>query len=54
MRTGICSICGRAAVLFICQLCGRPICQKCMIDGVCVECRRGRRIKKEIRKDIRK
>ncbi|MDI9396142.1 MAG: hypothetical protein QM426_12375 [Euryarchaeota archaeon] len=40
----MCSICGRPAKLYTCQLCGKLACSKCMDlrKSVCIKCAGGR------------
>lgn len=42
---GICAICGRAAKLYTCSLCGILVCEQCMDHrkGVCLHCAHGKR-----------
>ncbi|MDD3043042.1 MAG: hypothetical protein PHW56_08910 [Methanosarcinaceae archaeon] len=42
---GICAICGRAAKLYTCPLCGKLVCGQCMDlrKGVCLHCTYGKR-----------
>ncbi|MDD2438600.1 MAG: hypothetical protein PHD41_00020 [Methanosarcinaceae archaeon] len=42
---GICAICGRAAKLYTCPLCGKLVCGQCMDQkrGMCLSCTQGTR-----------
>ncbi len=44
MRQGLCDICGKAAILQTCPLCGRRVCSEHFNGekGVCIQCLRGR------------
>jgi len=44
--TGLCDICGKAATVYTCGLCGRRVCRGCItLGGVCKRCAGGRSIK---------
>ncbi|MCD6279756.1 hypothetical protein J7J26_03235 [Candidatus Micrarchaeota archaeon] len=40
----LCYICGAPAVMR-CRICGRPVCEKHQVNGICINCLRGRMIK---------
>lgn len=43
MLAGICDICGKfARSLHTCKLCGKRCCERCIIQGVCVACSKGK------------
>ncbi|WP_456473750.1 hypothetical protein [Candidatus Pyrohabitans sp.] len=42
MITGLCTICGKPA-RFTCSLCGRLVCERHYVAGMCTECRVGKR-----------
>ena len=43
----LCYICGAPAVLR-CRMCGRPVCEKHQVNGVCIICLRGRFIDEKL------
>ncbi|MCX6694863.1 MAG: orotate phosphoribosyltransferase [Candidatus Altiarchaeota archaeon] len=41
--TGVCSICGKAGILYPCSMCGARACRDCItLRGVCKPCMGGR------------
>ena len=41
--SGLCNVCGKAGMLFPCNMCGRRVCTDCItVKGVCKQCIGGR------------
>ncbi|MEW6010197.1 MAG: orotate phosphoribosyltransferase [Methanobacterium sp.] len=47
--TGICNICGNAAKMHTCSICGTYVCSQCyyLDSGVCVICKKRLKLKKK-------
>ncbi|MBI2670720.1 hypothetical protein HYX18_01970 [Candidatus Woesearchaeota archaeon] len=41
----VCRLCGKSIAYYVCRLCGKNVCANCYDNGICIDCKLGKKLK---------